>query len=162
MKRVNLLGPGPSLMKKGKSVGTGPSSYEKSKSVGTGPSSYGKRIYGAAVSQRLRNTALDTIIPNSMWQVLELLKKNTHLFFFIYNREWDHLCKSEASIETTLRSALPEVWISAEQESFCPPKVPHRLWGPPCLLLNDSFPGEKRRGYEFYHPPQISAEVKNE
>ena len=30
-----------------------------SKSVGTGPSSYAKRIYGAAISQRLRNTALD-------------------------------------------------------------------------------------------------------
>ena len=30
-----------------------------SKSVGTGPSSYEKRIYRAAVSQRLRNTALD-------------------------------------------------------------------------------------------------------
>ena len=28
-----------------------------SKSVGTGPSSYDKRIYRAAVSQRLRNTA---------------------------------------------------------------------------------------------------------
>jgi len=30
-----------------------------SESVGTGPSSYKKRIYWAAVSQRLRNTALD-------------------------------------------------------------------------------------------------------
>ena len=30
-----------------------------SKFVGTGPSSYKKRIYRAAVSQRLRNTALD-------------------------------------------------------------------------------------------------------
>ena len=30
-----------------------------SKSVGTGPSSYGKRIYRAAVSQRLRNSAVD-------------------------------------------------------------------------------------------------------
>jgi len=30
-----------------------------SKVVGTGPSSYEKRIYRAAVSQRLRNTALD-------------------------------------------------------------------------------------------------------
>jgi len=30
-----------------------------SKSVGTGPSSYEKRIYRAAVSQRLRNTALE-------------------------------------------------------------------------------------------------------
>jgi len=29
-----------------------------SKFVGTGPSSYEKRIYGAAVSQRLRNTGL--------------------------------------------------------------------------------------------------------
>jgi len=29
-----------------------------SKLVGTGPSSYGKRIYQAAVSQRLRNTVL--------------------------------------------------------------------------------------------------------
>ena len=30
-----------------------------SKSVGTGPSSYEKRIYWAAVSQRLRNTGVD-------------------------------------------------------------------------------------------------------
>jgi len=30
-----------------------------SKSVGTGPSSYEKRVYRAAVSQRLRNTGLD-------------------------------------------------------------------------------------------------------
>jgi hypothetical protein len=30
-----------------------------SKSVGTGPSSYEKRIYLAAVSQRLRNTVLN-------------------------------------------------------------------------------------------------------
>jgi len=30
-----------------------------SKFVGTGPSSYKKRIYRAAVSQRLRNTGLD-------------------------------------------------------------------------------------------------------
>jgi hypothetical protein len=31
-----------------------------SKFVGTGPSSYKKKIYGAAVSQRLRNTALES------------------------------------------------------------------------------------------------------
>ena len=31
---------------------------KSSKSVGTGPSSYEKRIYRAAVSQRLRNTGL--------------------------------------------------------------------------------------------------------
>jgi hypothetical protein len=32
-----------------------------SKFVGTGPSSYEKRIYRAAVSQRLRNTGLETV-----------------------------------------------------------------------------------------------------
>ena len=31
------------------------------KSVGTGPSSYEKRIYRAAVSQRLRNTGLEDL-----------------------------------------------------------------------------------------------------
>jgi len=35
-----------------------------SKSAGTGPSSYEKRIYRAAVSQRLRNTALNTALNN--------------------------------------------------------------------------------------------------
>ena len=34
-----------------------------SKSVGTGPSSYKKRIYWAAVSQGLRNTALPFLQP---------------------------------------------------------------------------------------------------
>ena len=34
-----------------------------SKSVGTGPSSYEKRIYQAAVSQRLRNTGLVELLP---------------------------------------------------------------------------------------------------
>jgi len=33
-----------------------------SKFVGTGPSSYTKRIYWAAFSQRLRNTALDCVV----------------------------------------------------------------------------------------------------
>jgi hypothetical protein len=33
-----------------------------SKFVGTGPSSYKKIIYRAAVSQRLRNTALDSVL----------------------------------------------------------------------------------------------------
>jgi len=34
-----------------------------SKFVGTGPSSYKKRIYRAAVSQRLRNTGLEHAYP---------------------------------------------------------------------------------------------------
>ena len=35
-----------------------------SKSVGTGPSSYEKRIYRAAVSQRLRNTGILVSVSN--------------------------------------------------------------------------------------------------
>jgi len=38
-----------------------------SKSVGTEPSSYDKRIYRAAVSQRLRNTDLQRLISNKWW-----------------------------------------------------------------------------------------------
>ena len=38
------------------------------KSVGTGPSSYEKRIYRAAVSQRLRNTVLEGImVRDVLW-----------------------------------------------------------------------------------------------
>ena len=37
-----------------------------SKFVGTGPSSYEKRIYGAAISQSLRYTALDHPTSNSI------------------------------------------------------------------------------------------------
>ena len=40
--------------------------YFTSKSVGTGPSSYEKRIYRAAVSQRLRNTDLDGLLAANM------------------------------------------------------------------------------------------------
>ena len=36
-----------------------------SKSVGTGPSSYKKRIYRAADSQRLRNTAIDDVTEDN-------------------------------------------------------------------------------------------------
>jgi len=39
-----------------------------SKSVGTGPSSYEKRIYRAAVSQRLRNTALDRTLYTKFFE----------------------------------------------------------------------------------------------
>jgi len=37
-----------------------------SKFVGTGPSSYEKRIYRAAVSQRLRNVVLDHYVSSIM------------------------------------------------------------------------------------------------
>jgi len=39
-----------------------------SKFVGTGPSSYKKRIYRAAVSQRLRNTDLDNGLTHSAYR----------------------------------------------------------------------------------------------
>ena len=47
-----------------------------SKSVGTGPSSYGKRIYRAAVSQRLRNTG----IRRKLFGLLELSAFKSQLF----------------------------------------------------------------------------------
>jgi len=40
-----------------------------SKSVGTGPSSCGKRIYWAAVSQKLRNTGLITTMTELSWVI---------------------------------------------------------------------------------------------
>jgi hypothetical protein len=45
-----------------------------SKFVGTGPSSYKKRIYRAAVSQRLRNTALGDLDINVAESVVVLCK----------------------------------------------------------------------------------------
>jgi hypothetical protein len=41
-----------------------------SKFVGTGPSSYEERIYGAAVSQRLRNTVLNHLVTAKVGFVL--------------------------------------------------------------------------------------------
>ena len=40
-----------------------------SKSVGTRPSSYEKRIYGVAVSQRLRNTAVGALRKTGLCEV---------------------------------------------------------------------------------------------
>ena len=57
-----------------------------SKSVGTGPSSYEKRIYRAAVSQRLRNTALHDSVAfflskswscRSCWGAIKPVVKST-------------------------------------------------------------------------------------
>ena len=47
-----------------------------SKFVGTGPSSYKKRIYRASVSQRWRNTALDS----------KSSKKNIYTMYYVKNR----------------------------------------------------------------------------
>jgi len=50
-----------------------------SKFVGIGPSTYEKRIYRAAVSQRLRNTALEYI--NSQYQLFkrDLFLRNSYV-----------------------------------------------------------------------------------
>jgi len=40
---------------------------------------------------------------------------------------------------------------------------PYRPWGPPSILYNEyqvSFPGIKRPDRDLYHPPTLSAEVK--
>jgi len=74
--RVNLFGPDPRLMKK---EFTGPRSHKGwealswRQSVGTGPSSYEKRIYRAAVSQKLRSTVVEAICWD---RALVLWKKN--------------------------------------------------------------------------------------
>jgi len=46
-----------------------------SKSVGTGPLSYEKRIYQAAVSQRLRNTALGDLTMCNLAYTAQLLER---------------------------------------------------------------------------------------
>jgi len=53
-----------------------------SKFVGTGPLSYKKRIYGAAVSQRLRNTTLshEPTIPSSPTSVNKEVFQNKLTF----------------------------------------------------------------------------------
>jgi len=72
----NLLGPGPRLVKK---EFTWPRSHKGwetlswRQSVGTGTSSYEKRIYRAAVSQRLRDTVVEAICWD---RDLVLWKKN--------------------------------------------------------------------------------------
>jgi len=43
--------------------------YLTSKFVWTGPSSYKKRIYRAAVSQRLRNTGLVDLLPSKRYNI---------------------------------------------------------------------------------------------
>jgi hypothetical protein len=47
-----------------------------SKFVGTGPSSYEKRIYRAAVSQRLRYTGLRVLVNRAMKKILSLTGRN--------------------------------------------------------------------------------------
>ena len=39
---------------------------------------------------------------------------------------------------------------------------PDRPWGPPILLNNGSFPGVKRPGRDFDHPPHVAPKLKKE
>ena len=58
MKRVNLLGPGPRLIKKVNLLGPGPRLMKKVNLLGPGPRLMKKEIYRPTVSQRLRNAGL--------------------------------------------------------------------------------------------------------
>ena len=61
-----------------------------SKFVGTGPSSYKKRIYRAAVSQRLRNTVLGRVLYvalESNFTVSVTSECNTFLFVYSLHNE---------------------------------------------------------------------------
>jgi len=57
-----------------------------SKSVGNGPSSYEKRIYRAAVSQRLRNTVLahadDFTVPTAAYSGVSIFRSTFLSFSF--------------------------------------------------------------------------------
>ena len=54
-----------------------------SKSIGTGPSSYKKIIYRAAVSQRLRNTALGNIHTNDRQSITRTRAKRKAGYFLV-------------------------------------------------------------------------------
>jgi len=58
-----------------------------SKSVGTGPSSYEKRIYRAAVSQRLRNTGIDLIKPFDQFRIYESTEFIINIGLLLHKRE---------------------------------------------------------------------------
>jgi len=67
------------------------------KFVRTGPSSYKKSIYRAAVSQRLRNTAVEDMVSQRnkrMWFYLFISSKHASSFdegIFIFTASWRHL-----------------------------------------------------------------------
>jgi len=62
-----------------------------SKFVGTGPSSYEKRIYRAAVSQRLRNTALYAFMTGEV-------SFTRDWFQYTYGKQWLCLCIADSSL----------------------------------------------------------------
>ena len=59
-----------------------------SKSVGTGPLSYEKRIYRAAVSERLRNTVL-VETPNMSQQIISPLLAQSLIPRCVQGNEWN-------------------------------------------------------------------------
>ena len=61
-----------------------------SKFVGTGPSSYEKRIYRAAVSQKLRNTALEHLVYSSC-DIYMIYKRS---YFHRFYTKWSGLPQS--------------------------------------------------------------------
>ena len=74
-----------------------------SKSVGTGPSSYEKRIYQAAVSQRLRNTDVSDVSP-----AVALLVAGTRTTDFV----WKKAHYNQRSATSTLVLNAPNQWFA--------------------------------------------------
>ena len=76
-----------------------------SKSVGTGPSSYEKRIYRAAVSQRLRNAALgDASLVFRLFQTETHFRRNSRVSLLAFNRK-------QPSIFEVIWGGMLEYWV---------------------------------------------------
>jgi len=136
-----------------------------SKSVGTGPSSYGKRIYWAAVWQRLRNTALkdqtnqkratepEHVIHNAhgdivrlVWEIMWLSKLNRVPVYSDYRRpSHPHFC-------TYIRSSFCSALI---QETFN-----HILPVVQKVVLRSSFNTQSYIFFEVRHPRCVEYKLK--
>ena len=86
-----------------------------SKSDGTGPSSYEKRIYRAAVSQRLRNTAVDDFRSQSclLWQSIRLKGRSLNVLEYIHHLPFFHVTSS--IMPFSLSSSIDNVAVAVNE-----------------------------------------------
>jgi len=97
-----------------------------SKFVGTGPSSYKKRIYRAAVSQRLRNTALEQAImaqraSRSMYSSTLSLTLAPHVGGWSTPRPWRFTPGKFTRYPLHRRLGGPQAWSARVQKILAPP-----------------------------------------
>ena len=148
----------------------------RSKFVGAAPSSFEKRIYRAAVSQRLRNTAVGSLrVPKSTgnfltnWETvisfyrMTLLQGVLPAVLHCIVLSWG---TGIAYSVLRLGFAMDDPGLNpgSWKRFFSFPKSPDRLWGPSNLLVNGhwgSFLREKRSGSAVVHLSLSSAQVKN-